>query len=170
VPTKVGVPALESDSTTELYAGFTSIPVERKWIAGAIQSLRTGTTATAPTMNRLSRALAPAVTTLCIAAGVGCDTGKRPYDTPRSRVNGNQAIALLRREVERRAPGSTFSRAEKVETQTPSGIHAWLVRLVSEGDSGDICGYVWRGEEVGRADSTVIRIQFDRGCRHWLRE
>lgn len=117
-------------------------------------------------MNRLPRALAPVVMILCIAAGVGCDTGKRPYDTPRSRVSGN-AIALLRREVERRAPGSTFSRAEKVETQTPSGIYAWLVRLVSEGDSGDICGYVWRGEEAGRANGTVIRIQFDRGCRHW---
>jgi secreted trypsin-like serine protease len=39
---QVGVTALGSDSTTKLYAGFTSIPVERKWIAGAIQSLRTG--------------------------------------------------------------------------------------------------------------------------------
>ena len=38
---QVGVTALGSDSTTKLYAGFTSIPVERKWIAGAIQSLRT---------------------------------------------------------------------------------------------------------------------------------
>ncbi len=37
---QVGVTALGSDSTTKLYAGFTSIPVERKWIAGAIQSLR----------------------------------------------------------------------------------------------------------------------------------
>jgi secreted trypsin-like serine protease len=39
---QVGVTALGSDSTTKLYAGFTSIPVERKWIAGAIRSLRTG--------------------------------------------------------------------------------------------------------------------------------
>lgn len=39
---QVGVTALGSDSTTKLYAGFTSIPVERKWIASAIQSLRTG--------------------------------------------------------------------------------------------------------------------------------
>jgi secreted trypsin-like serine protease len=39
---QVGVTALGSDSTRKLYAGFTSIPVERKWIAGAIQSLRTG--------------------------------------------------------------------------------------------------------------------------------
>lgn len=38
---QVGVTALGADSTTKLYAGFTSIPVERKWIAGAIQSLRT---------------------------------------------------------------------------------------------------------------------------------
>ena len=37
---QVGVTALGADSTTKLYAGFTSIPVERKWIAGAIQSLR----------------------------------------------------------------------------------------------------------------------------------
>jgi secreted trypsin-like serine protease len=39
---QVGVTALGSDSTTKLYAGFTSVPVERKWIAGAIRSLRTG--------------------------------------------------------------------------------------------------------------------------------
>ena len=37
---QVGVTALGSDSKTKLYAGFTSIPVERKWIAGAIHSLR----------------------------------------------------------------------------------------------------------------------------------
>ncbi len=37
---QVGVTALGSDSTTKLYAGFTSIPVERKWIAAAIRSLR----------------------------------------------------------------------------------------------------------------------------------
>jgi hypothetical protein len=103
----------------------------------------------------------------CTAAGVGCDSGKRPYDTPRSRVSGDQATALLRREVERKGLGRTISKEEEVETQTPAGIYAWLVRLVSDRDSGDICGYVWRGEEAGRADSTVIRIQFDRGCRHW---
>jgi secreted trypsin-like serine protease len=39
---QVGVTALGADSTTKLYAGFTSIPVERKWIAGAIRSLRSG--------------------------------------------------------------------------------------------------------------------------------
>jgi hypothetical protein len=117
-------------------------------------------------MNRLSRALVPVVMILCLA-GVGCDTGKRPYDTPRSHLNGKHAVALLQREVERRELGATFSRAEKVETQTPSGTYAWLVRLDSEGDSGDICGYVWRGDEPGRADGTLIRIQFDRGCRHW---
>lgn len=39
---QVGVTALGSDSRTKLYAGFTSVPVERKWILGAIQSLRTG--------------------------------------------------------------------------------------------------------------------------------
>ena len=39
---QVGVTALGSDSTTKLYAGFTSIPVERKWIEAAIRSLRTG--------------------------------------------------------------------------------------------------------------------------------
>ena len=39
---QVGVTALGSDSTTKLYAGFTSTPVERKWIDAAIRSLRTG--------------------------------------------------------------------------------------------------------------------------------
>jgi secreted trypsin-like serine protease len=37
---QVGVTALGSDSTKKLYAGFTSIPVERRWIAAAIRSLR----------------------------------------------------------------------------------------------------------------------------------
>jgi secreted trypsin-like serine protease len=37
---QVGVTSLGSDSTTKLYAGFTSIPVEADWIAGAIASLR----------------------------------------------------------------------------------------------------------------------------------
>ena len=37
---QVGVTALGADSKTKLYAGFTSIPVERKWLAGAIESVR----------------------------------------------------------------------------------------------------------------------------------
>jgi secreted trypsin-like serine protease len=37
---QVGVTSLGSDSTTRLYAGFTSIPVEADWIAEAIGSLR----------------------------------------------------------------------------------------------------------------------------------
>jgi secreted trypsin-like serine protease len=39
---QVGVTALGADSKTKLYAGFTSIPVERRWIDGAIRALRTG--------------------------------------------------------------------------------------------------------------------------------
>ena len=39
---QVGVTTLGADSTTKLYAGFTSIPEEAGWIAGAITSLRTG--------------------------------------------------------------------------------------------------------------------------------
>lgn len=39
---QVGVTALGADSTAKLYAGFTSIPVERKWIDAAIRSLRPG--------------------------------------------------------------------------------------------------------------------------------
>jgi secreted trypsin-like serine protease len=38
---QVGVTALGADSTTKLYAGFTSIPVERRWLESAIRSLRT---------------------------------------------------------------------------------------------------------------------------------
>ena len=37
---QVGVTSLGSDSTTKLYAGFTSIPVERRWIDAATRSLR----------------------------------------------------------------------------------------------------------------------------------
>jgi secreted trypsin-like serine protease len=37
---QVGVTTLGADSTVKLYAGFTSIPLERKWIATAIASLR----------------------------------------------------------------------------------------------------------------------------------
>jgi secreted trypsin-like serine protease len=39
---QVGVTSLGSDSPSKLYAAFTSIPVERKWIDAAIRSLRTG--------------------------------------------------------------------------------------------------------------------------------
>ena len=39
---QVGVTALGSDSTTKLYAGFTSIPVERTWLDTAIRTLRAG--------------------------------------------------------------------------------------------------------------------------------
>lgn len=107
--------------------------------------------------------------TLCAAAAVGCDWGERPYDTPRARVEGDQAVALFRREVQRRGVRRPFSRAEKVETQTPSGTYAWLVRLIAEGGGADLCGYVWRGEEpeTGRAEGTVIRVRFDERCRHW---
>jgi hypothetical protein len=120
-------------------------------------------------VNRLVRGLFSAVTILCLAAAVGCkEMGRRPYDTPRSRLEGGQAVALLQREARRRGARRAFARAEKVETHTPSGTYAWLVRLVSEDDSrGDLCAFVWRGEEAGRADGTVIRIQFDRDCRHW---
>jgi secreted trypsin-like serine protease len=38
---QVGVTALGADSATKLYAGFTSIPVERRWIDAAIRSLQT---------------------------------------------------------------------------------------------------------------------------------
>jgi secreted trypsin-like serine protease len=37
---QVGVTSLGADSTTKLYAGFTSIPIESTWLAGAIESLR----------------------------------------------------------------------------------------------------------------------------------
>lgn len=37
---QVGVTSLGADSTVKLYAGFTSIPLERKWIAEAIAALR----------------------------------------------------------------------------------------------------------------------------------
>ena len=120
-----------------------------------------------PVLNRVRLAHGLAMTILCIAIGVGCETGKNPYDTPPSRLEGDQAVALFRREIERRGLRGSISSAEKVETQTPSGRDAWLVRLVSEGDSDDLCGYVWRGEEAGRADGTVIRIRLDDGCRHW---
>jgi secreted trypsin-like serine protease len=39
---QVGVTAIGSDSATKLYAGFTSIPVEKKWMDVAIRSLWTG--------------------------------------------------------------------------------------------------------------------------------
>ncbi len=37
---QVGVTSLGADSKAKLYAGFTSVPLERRWIAGAIASLR----------------------------------------------------------------------------------------------------------------------------------
>jgi secreted trypsin-like serine protease len=38
---QVGVTTLGADSSTKLYAGFTSIPTETDWITQAIESLRT---------------------------------------------------------------------------------------------------------------------------------
>jgi hypothetical protein len=119
-------------------------------------------------LNLVPRVLGPALMILCLAGAVGCgDLKTRPYDTSRTGVERDQATAFLRREVERATPTETFSKTEAVETKTPSGIKAWLVRLVSDADSGDRCGYVWRDSEPGRADSTVLRVQLDRGCRHW---
>jgi hypothetical protein len=97
----------------------------------------------------------------------GCNSIKRPYDTPRARVDGDQAVKLLQREVERRGMHRTFSKTDTVATQTPTGRSAWLVRLSSEDGSSPVCGYVWRGEEAGRADGTLIRILFDHNCRNW---
>jgi secreted trypsin-like serine protease len=37
---QVGVTTLGADSTTKLYAGFTSLPIEAGWIADAVSSLR----------------------------------------------------------------------------------------------------------------------------------
>ena len=119
-------------------------------------------------VNRLLRSSAFAVTIVWLTAAAGCQALERtPYHP--SGLYGGEAVALLQREAERRGITRVFARAEKVETQTPSGTDAWLVRLVSEADSGDLCGYVWRGEEAGRAFGTVIRTQFDQGCRHWPR-
>jgi len=115
-------------------------------------------------VHRLRRSLIPALLIILVA---GCNSIKRPYDTPRARVDGDQAVKLLRREVERRGMRRTFSKADRVATQTPTGRYAWLVRLSSEDDPSPLCGYVWRGEEPGRADGTVIRIRFDHNCRHW---
>jgi hypothetical protein len=100
-----------------------------------------------------------------MATGAGCE--KNQYDLPPSLIEGDQAVALLRRELERKGVTRPFVKSERVETQTPGGKEGWLVRMVSDGDAADLCGYVWRDEEPGRADGTVIRIRFDAGCRHW---
>jgi hypothetical protein len=113
------------------------------------------------------RGIHRSVAALAIVCVAGCNSVKRPYDTPRARVDGDQAVKLLRREVERLGVDAPSANADKVATQTPSGRYAWLVRLSSDDSSDAVCGYVWRGEEAGRADGTVIRIRFDRNCRHW---
>ena len=116
--------------------------------------------------HRRLRSWAFGMTIVWLSAAVGCQALNRtPYHP--SGLYGGEAVALFKREAERRGIRRDFARAEEVETQTPSGKDAWLVRLVSEDDSGDLCGYVWRGEEAGRAFGTVIRIRFDHGCRHW---
>jgi hypothetical protein len=109
--------------------------------------------------------LASVLAVLCTATGAGCQDSQ--YDLPPSLIEGDQAVALLRRELERRGVTRPFVKSERVETQTPGGKEGWLVRLVADGDAADLCGYVWRDEEPGRADGTVIRIRFDAGCRHW---
>jgi hypothetical protein len=106
------------------------------------------------------------VSIICLSAAVGCDALNRTPIHP-SGLYGGQAVALFKREAARKGMRRAFARAEKIETQTPSGIDAWLVRLVADGGSGDLCGFVWRAHEAGRAFGTVIRVRFDRGCRHW---
>ena len=118
-------------------------------------------------MSRMQRVPPVLVTLALLVCASSCNPVKRPYDTPRARVDGDQAAKLVRREVERRGMDKAFSSAEKVATQTPSGRYAWLVRLSARDGSDPVCGYVWRGEEAGRADGTVIRIRFDHNCRHW---
>ena len=119
-------------------------------------------------LNLVPRVLGSVLMIICLATGVGCgDLKERPYDTSRTGVERDQAAAFLRRQVERATPTVTFSKTEAVETKTPSGVDAWLVRLVAAAGSGDRCGYVWRGSEPGRADSTVLRVQLDQNCRHW---
>jgi hypothetical protein len=117
--------------------------------------------------DRVGPCVSPVVAILSLATGVGCDAGKYPYDTPPSGVSGDQAVALFRRQAEWRGVTRSLPNAEKVETKAPSGDDAWLIRLSSDVDSRALCGYVWRGEEAGRADSTAIFIRFDAGCRHW---
>jgi hypothetical protein len=112
--------------------------------------------------------LGPVLAILCMATGAGCK--KNQYDLPPSLIEGDQAVALFRRELEWRAITRPFVGSERVEAQTPGGKEGWLVRLVADGDAADLCGYVWRDEEPGRADGTVIRIRFDAGCRHWRAE
>lgn len=104
-------------------------------------------------------------TTLCLATGAGCE--KNQYDLPPSLIEGDQAVALFRRELQWRHITRPFRRSERIEARTPVGKEGWLVRLFSDTHTGDLCGYVWRDEEPGRADGTVIRVRFDAGCRHW---
>lgn len=101
-----------------------------------------------PVLNRVRLAHGPAMTILCIAIGVGCETGKNPYDTPPSRLEGDQAVALFRREIERRGLRGSISSAEKVETlrrhrvETP-GLFDWSPKETLA-ISVDTCGVARR--------------------------
>jgi len=110
-----------------------------------------------------------ALTILCLGAAAGCGKWRKPYDTPRARVDGDQAVPLLRREVETQDSRKNLLGGKEGCHSDAFGnlCLAWLVRLISDDRFADRFGYVWRGEEAGRADGTVIRIRYDRDCGHW---
>ena len=57
----------------------------------------------------------------------------------------------------------TFPRrlVEAVKTKTPRGVDEWLVRVPYEGDSSDVCAYIWRDKR------RKTHMQWDGSCRHW---
>ena len=127
-------------------------------------------------MRVLRRILGVAVASLCVATAVGLNgSGRRPYDTPRSRdVRRSGRLSYLQREVERRGIKSFLHERRRFETQTPiSDMCLALVRPVAPewlANLGNVCGYVWRGEEAGRDSSTLMRFQFDKECCHWPKD
>jgi hypothetical protein len=89
------------------------------------------------------------------AAIAGCSESEGNF----AGMSREGAAEIARTRVARIQQSSTVTRSEEVKAQTPSGKDAWLVRVIFDGESGNVCVYVWRDKRV--------RLRMDGTCRHW---
>ena len=74
------------------------------------------------------------------------------------------AAEIAQTRVARTHQSSTVTRSEEVKAQTPSGKDAWLVRVIFDGESGNVCVYVWRDKRVGKWMGPVVTGISDVDC------
>jgi hypothetical protein len=94
---------------------------------------------------------------LCLLLA-GCGEKNSAY----AGLSKGEATRTVHSQVKRLSPVRTFPYDDDaVRTTMPGGQDAWLVRVVYEGDSGDVCMYIWRDSHRKR------HLVLDSGCFHW---